>query len=96
MITLTLKKLLLILVFLHWRFLQNCATPDPKHQGIALFLAMNEIYFQNHKGVCRVHGGGFAGSILSVIPKEESPAFRAFLKDVLKNEYYEIHMRDAR
>ena len=31
----------------------------------------------------------------SVIPKEESPAFRAFLKDVLKNEYYEIHMRDA-
>lgn len=78
-----------------WRFLQNCATPDPKHQGIALFLAMNEIYFQNHKGVCRVHGGGFAGSILSVIPKEESPAFRAFLKDVLKNEYYEIHMRDA-
>lgn len=39
-----------------WRFLQNCATPDPKHQGIALFLAMNEIYFQNHKGVCRVHG----------------------------------------
>ena len=78
-----------------WRFLQNCATPDPKHQGIALFLAMNEIYFQNHKGVCRVHGGGFAGAILSVIPKEESPAFRAFLKDVLKNEYYEIHMRDA-
>ena len=36
-----------------------------------------------------------AVSILSVIPKEESPAFRAFLKDVLKNEYYEIHMRDA-
>lgn len=78
-----------------WRFLQNCATPDPKHQGIALFLAMDEIFFKNHKGVCRVHGGGFAGTVLSVIPKEESPAFRKFTKEVLQNEFYEIHMRDA-
>lgn len=79
-----------------WRFLQNCATPDPKHQGIALLLAMNEIYFQNgHSGVCRVHGGGFAGAILSVIPRTEAAEFKAFIKDVLKNEYYEVHVRDA-
>ncbi len=78
-----------------WRFLQNCATPDPKHQGIAVFLTMNEIYFQNHEGVCRVHGGGFAGAILSVIPKEGSAEFKKFIKDVLKNEFYEVHMRDA-
>ena len=78
-----------------WRFLQNCATPDSKHQGIALFLTMNEIFFANHSGVCRVHGGGFAGAILSVIPKEESPAFKQFIKEVLHNDFYEAHMRDA-
>lgn len=78
-----------------WRFLQNCATPDPNHQGIALFLTMDEIFFKKHHGVCRVHGGGFAGAILSVIPKENSPAFKEFTKNILKNDFYEAHIRDA-
>ncbi len=78
-----------------WRFLQNCATPDTRHQGISLFLALDEIFFQNHDGVCRVHGGGFAGTILSVIPKKDSADFRKFTEEVVQSKFYEIHMRDA-
>ena len=42
-----------------------------------------------------LHGGGFAGAILSVIPRTEAEEFKSFIKNVLKNEYYEVHVRDA-
>lgn len=46
-----------------YKFLQNVfASSDVEHQGVSIGLAMSERILQDH-GVCRVHGGGFAGTI---------------------------------
>ena len=58
-----------------WRFLQNCtSTKDVQHQGVTTALAVTEQFFIEHGqssiGVCRVHGGGFAGTIQVYIKSE--------------------------
>lgn len=52
------------------RWLQNCYSPgDTAHQGIMLALALTEKFIeQNGPGACRVHGGGFAGTIQVFLP----------------------------
>lgn len=50
--------------------LQNVTPPgSTKEQGLALALALSERLL-NGKGACRVHGGGFAGTIQAYLPKE--------------------------
>jgi galactokinase len=54
-----------------WKQLQNCySTINAHEQGITVALAVTEDYLQtkNIKGACRVHGGGFAGTIQIFIP----------------------------
>lgn len=55
-----------------WRLLQNCwSGNNPKEQGIALALALTENFLKKAKdGACRVHGGGFAGTIQVYLPDE--------------------------
>lgn len=52
--------------------LQNCYVPgDTTDQPIAIALALTNIFLERiGAGVCRVHGGGFAGVIQTVIPNE--------------------------
>ncbi|MCG2715343.1 MAG: hypothetical protein L6422_03495, partial [Candidatus Marinimicrobia bacterium] len=53
------------------KWLQNCFTiKNPSEQGITLALALTENYLKNsgRKGACRVHGGGFAGTVQVFIP----------------------------
>ncbi|HEX9654775.1 MAG TPA: galactokinase family protein [bacterium] len=52
------------------RWLQNCyTTKAPQEQGINLALALTENYINKHgAGACRVHGGGFAGTIQVFLP----------------------------
>lgn len=52
------------------RWLQNCFSPgDTAHQGIMLALALTEKYNKESRvGACRVHGGGFAGTIQVFLP----------------------------
>jgi galactokinase len=47
--------------------LQNISTGDPKHQGIAAALTVSEKMLKS-KGASRVHGGGFAGTVLAFVP----------------------------
>lgn len=50
--------------------LQNVYSPsNPREQGITLALALTK-QFLGGKGACRVHGGGFAGTIQCYIPNE--------------------------
>ena len=50
-----------------YRFLQNVyASSDPQNQAVSIALAMSEDILENH-GVCRVHGGGFAGTIQAFV-----------------------------
>jgi galactokinase len=54
-----------------WELLQNVYSPrNPREQGLSLALAVSREFFraQGIKAACRVHGGGFAGTIQAYIP----------------------------
>ena len=61
-----------------FKWLQNVYTPQtPQKQGIALALALTEKYIAEiGEGACRIHGGGFAGTILVFLPASAVPAYR--------------------
>ncbi len=51
-------------------YLQNCYTgQDVMEQGVTLSLAVTQQILQG-RGACRVHGGGFAGTIQAFVPDE--------------------------
>lgn len=53
-----------------FKYLQNIfATVDPKEQGVVLGLYTAERIL-NGRGACRVHGGGFAGTIQAFVPDD--------------------------
>ena len=53
-----------------YKYLQNVySTSNVKAQGLSLALAITE-RFLNGDGACRVHGGGFAGTIQCYIPTD--------------------------
>lgn len=60
-----------------WKYLQNCYTnAAPEEQGITLSLALTEKFIKEHKsGTCRVHGGGFAGVIMAILPNSLVDAY---------------------
>lgn len=67
-----------------YKFLQNIYSPRiPENQSVSIALAFSQKYLETQKGcrdskgVCRVHGGGFAGTI------------QAFVKDQFVSEYKE-------
>ena len=60
-----------------FKFLQNVyCSKDTMHQNVSLALAVSEALLSDN-GVCRVHGGGFAGTI------------QAFVKDSAVSAYLE-------
>lgn len=54
-----------------WKWLQNCSsTQNPAAQSITLALALTENFLKDApSGACRVHGGGFAGTIQVFMPE---------------------------
>lgn len=69
------------------RWLQNSFTPQNVHeQGITLALALSERYInQIGVGACRVHGGGFAGTIQVFIPTSYVSEYVALLDSAFGN-----------
>lgn len=70
-----------------WRFLQNCTSvKDVRHQGVTTALAVTEQFFIEHGpasiGVCRVHGGGFAGTIQVYIKSEYTEPYIAYMENL--------------
>ncbi len=67
-----------------FKYLQNVVLPsDAHHQALAIALAICEQWAEKHGGACRVHGGGFAGTILAVIPEGQRQSFAETLTPVL-------------
>ena len=64
-----------------WKWLQNaCVTGDKTDQAIPLALALTEIFCKRHQaGVCRIHGGGFAGVISAVIKENRTKEYVEFM-----------------
>lgn len=61
--------------------LQNCNTAlEVTEQGIMLARALSSQFFPD--SVCRVHGGGFAGTVQAYIPAAQFDAFRTFMERV--------------
>ena len=60
---------------------------DPTEQSIPLALALSEAYMTKiGKGVCRIHGGGFAGVVMCVMPKDETAAFVEYMEPYFGKE----------
>lgn len=55
-----------------WKWLQNCFTNTGyQEQGITVALALTELFLAEKKrGACRIHGGGFAGVIMAMLPND--------------------------
>ena len=59
--------------------LQNYFTPKaPEEQGISLACAIAKSVLEP-EGVCRVHGGGFAGTIQAFVPNEKLERFTSIM-----------------
>ncbi len=58
-----------------YKYLQNIyAGSDVQHQNLALAISLSEMWLRG-RGVCRVHGGGFAGTIQAMVPVEDAQAY---------------------
>lgn len=78
-----------------WKWLQNVYRPEStRQQEVAIALAITERYIQQlGKGACRVHGGGFAGVILAILPQSDVPAYQELIRSTLGTESLEIQVR---
>ncbi len=66
-----------------WRLLQNVIPPeDSDHQALAAALALAERLL-NSRGACRVHGGGFAGTLLAFVPNDMLEYFQTRMEQLL-------------
>ena len=65
-----------------FKYLQNVYPAiDVKEQGLSLALSLTED-FLGGEGVCRVHGGGFAGTIQAYVPKALTDEYTDFMNSV--------------
>lgn len=65
-----------------WKWLQNCFTNAGfQEQGITVTLALTELFIaEKQRGACRVHGGGFAGVIMAILPNELVDEYIAYIE----------------
>ena len=65
-----------------FKYLQNIYTnKDVQNQSMSIALAVSEMTLKDH-GVCRVHGGGFAGTIQAFVQNDFVETYRAALDAV--------------
>lgn len=64
-----------------YKYLQNIyANNNPKEQGLAIGLNLAEMVLDG-EGACRVHGGGFAGTIQAFVPNDKLNVFKETLNN---------------
>lgn len=79
-----------------WKWLQNCYTNHNfQEQGITIALALTELFIaEKKKGACRIHGGGFAGVILAVLPNDLAEEYVSYIEGALgKGNAYRMSIR---
>jgi len=71
-----------------FRWLQNIFTNNNvQEQGISLALAITEDFIdQIGEGACRVHGGGFAGTILVFLPTDKTAKYIETVTSIFGND----------
>lgn len=79
-----------------WELLQNCySLQNCKEQKITLTLALTQLFLKRiGDGVCRVHGGGFAGVIMCLVPLAEADNYVNYIaKYVGDSNVYPMNIR---
>lgn len=65
-----------------YKYLQNVyVNHDIQHQNVSIALAVSDMVLEG-KGVSRVHGGGFAGTIQAFVPNELVSKYKETLENV--------------
>ena len=59
-----------------WKLLQNVVASESQ-QSLAIALELSRRMLSECGGAWRVHGGGFAGTILAFVPQEKMAEYRA-------------------
>ena len=77
-----------------WKYLQNLfPNKAPAEQGPGLALALTEDFLSG-EGACRIHGGGFAGTIQAYIPTGRLPAYGRLMESVFgKGAVFPLRIR---
>lgn len=78
-----------------FKYLQNVYTTiNVEEQGLSLALLLAESILEGKKAACRVHGGGFAGTIQAFVPAEDVAAFTELLdREFGENATTVLHIR---
>ena len=79
-----------------WKWLQNCYTnSNYQEQGITVALALTELFIADKgRGACRVHGGGFAGVIMAMLPNDLVDEYVEYSEKALgKGNAYRMSIR---
>lgn len=67
-----------------WKWLQNCYVSGASEQGISVALALTELFIQKKGcGACRIHGGGFAGVIMAMLPNSVTDEYIEYIEKAL-------------
>lgn len=80
-----------------YKYLQNIfPTSNPSNQPISLALSITEDFIQNvGSGACRVHGGGFAGTIQVFIPNNSVSDYTKIIESVFgENSVKPLEIRE--
>ena len=73
-----------------YKFLQNVYTShDVQHQNVSVALAISESVLGTN-GVCRVHGGGFAGTIQAFVKNEAVAQYKATMDTVFGTDSCQV------
>ena len=75
-----------------YKYLQNIYShQNIEKQNISLALAMTEIFIkQKGKGACRIHGGGFAGTIQVFIPEKLVDEYKSHMSKLLNERSIKV------
>lgn len=78
-----------------WKWLQNCYVSGSTEQGITTALALTELFIRKKGcGACRVHGGGFAGVIMVMLPNTIVDEYTAYIEKAMgKGSAYRMNIR---
>lgn len=79
-----------------WELLQNCySLQDCSEQKITLVLALTQLFLNKiGDGVCRVHGGGFAGVIACLVPLAQTDAYVKYIAEYVgESNVYPMNIR---
>ncbi len=77
-----------------FKYIQNAySLSDVNSQGIPLALNLTE-KFLSGEGACRVHGGGFAGTIQAFVPASKADEYKAYIEKAFgKDKCYILMIR---